>query len=433
MNGKSLILEPLLRVLAIVIATVLALSILVLSWFYHDALHDLDGMNNVDLNVLLTTYAAEGEEGLSIAIDSLTAFDYQASPAVFIEYIQQQTLAENHIYTLNAVISERGTITIDNQQFRARALMLAENEYLIIGRDTAHIWRQMGGLTALILFAALLASLLCFFYLYSRQKRQDKRIYQLVVATQDIGKGHLNVNVPQSHNYDELDRIAEAVEYMASNIKRRIEEHQQFSSQLAHELRMPLARLSDSLCEQDAEQSNSDWINARIVEVSNALQDIMELSAIRNEQDTNPPLESCLPGGLVDDALALYEDLAKENGITVKTSIDLKSHTQLNPVLFKRLIINLIENALRHTPSGGHITVCCNTENGLVFSIENSSSAFPDSLLSQISMQPFAVNKFDGHGKGLAFVSAIADYHNWQFELSNTQVGAKVTISAQQS
>lgn len=428
MSGRSAILQPLLRVTAIAIATVVVLSILVLSLFYTQSLAKLDDMNDFDLNVLISAHAEGGADGVTKAIATLTAFDYADRPELFVEFISNNQAQNTLVYGLNAMQSQRGVITVDDITFRARAMLLTEDAILIIGRDTAMMWRQMISISAVMLFTALVASILCFVYLHAYQKRQALRIRQIMLATEQIGNGRFDITVPQSGQDDELDLIAKGIGSMAGNIQTRIDEHQKFSDQLAHELRMPLARLSASLHTEDNNNSDTEFVNTRILEVSNTLQDILELSAIRNEKGSKSQLETISISGFIGETWLLFEDIAEDRMLNIALKTIDSNQIELNATLFRRLLVNLIDNALSHTPQEGQITLACDMEKHVIFSVENSGSHFPDELTGQSSIKPFAINKFDGHGKGLAFVYAIADYHGWQVNLSNTETGALVTV-----
>jgi signal transduction histidine kinase len=96
----------------------------------------------------------------------------------------------------------------------------------------------------------------------------------------------------------------------------------------------------------------------------------------------------------------------------------------------------VLDNAIRHNKTGGHIDVAtATTAAGAVLSVKNSGPTVAPAELERLS-QPFQrlgaerTNRGDGHGLGLSIVAAIAQAHNATLVVaSRTEGGLRVQVS----
>ncbi len=216
----------------------------------------------------------------------------------------------------------------------------------------------------------------------------------------------------------------------------RADAHRAFSEQLAHELRTPLSRLSSSLPDDGSDDGDeaTGTVRARILEVSQALGDMLELASIRNDAINmesgmgSRTLQPGSPAEIVREVAEMFEDVADEAGVTLSVHAQEKTRLPLDAGQFRRLCVNLIDNALQHAPSGHPVEIAVQPTEKTILRVSNPGQ-FP-AKLTEAGPQRFETFGQDGTGLGLAFADAIAGYHGWSLHLSNQDGHAVASVEA---
>ncbi|MGB6317402.1 MAG: HAMP domain-containing sensor histidine kinase, partial [Litorimonas sp.] len=269
--------------------------------------------------------------------------------------------------------------------------------------------------------------------LVERSRRHlARRVDGLARAMRQTARSGDVADLPASGTQDELDYVAQTAREMAGGLMQRADAHRAFSEQLAHELRTPLARLSSSLPDEGADEA-TDAVRRRILDVSRALGDMLDLAAIRNDaiQTRSGFAPSDLPRAdlaqLVGEVAEIFEDVAEEAGVSLEVEA-VDGERPLDPALFRRMAVNLIDNALHHAEPGRRVRIAANLSDGTVLRVSNAGQ-FPDALLDG-GPERFETFGGEGTGLGLAFADAIADYHGWTLRLRNEN-GRAVAVVAE--
>ena len=126
---------------------------------------------------------------------------------------------------------------------------------------------------------------------------------------------------------------------------------------------------------------------------------------------------------------------AAEEGVSVETRVPEGIRATVDPVRIGQALGNLLDNALRHTPPGGRVTVeVARADGALSFEVRDTGEGFPAEFLSG-AFEPFArpgpsrSRQDGGAGLGLAIVLAVAQAHGGSAEISNgPEGGASVTV-----
>jgi signal transduction histidine kinase len=138
---------------------------------------------------------------------------------------------------------------------------------------------------------------------------------------------------------------------------------------------------------------------------------------------------SQLVGGVVADYRPLFED----EGRSLRADIQPGIGTVGDRPLLVQLLVNLIENVLRHTPPGVPLTVrLVRTADAARLSVEDAGPGIPSTQHERV-LQRFVrldVSRATlGTGLGLALVKAISDLHEAPLRLEELQPGLRITIS----
>lgn len=163
------------------------------------------------------------------------------------------------------------------------------------------------------------------------------------------------------------------------------------------------------------------------------IQEILDVSRIKSNGFSLSRKEVQL-GQLVEELTLEWEDIATDKGLKVYKELEERSYIYVDRSLFIKVASNLIGNAVKYTPSGGHIWIRVYRSNEqIVFSVENNAEHIPEEEIPKL-FDPFyrrersRNRKAGGSGLGLYIVKMIVELHGFQYEFSNTEQGVQIKI-----
>jgi signal transduction histidine kinase len=195
---------------------------------------------------------------------------------------------------------------------------------------------------------------------------------------------------------------------------------------VAHDLRSPLTRLRSRL-EDTLRSSDSDAHES----VRQALEDADELLATFNAVLRLSRLESgeqrtehvrLDPAPLVHDLAELYEPVCEDAGLAFTADVAAGLRIRADGSLVSQAVANLLDNAVKYTPSGGAVALALRRRDGdqVEISVTDTGPGVPAHERERV-VQRFvrleASRSKPGSGLGLSLVQAVADLHGATFEL----------------
>ncbi len=251
-------------------------------------------------------------------------------------------------------------------------------------------------------------------------------------AAREIGVSRLDRRLPVRGNGDELDYLAEQFNETLQQLEKAVGEMKQFTASISHELRTPLAVLRGE-AEIALMQSNSPEQYRRVL--ASQLEEFEKLTKMVNELLTLARAESGEvaiahdPVNLSSLAQSLIEQLepvAASKNLSLSCDCDADMFVQGDDGWIERIILNLVDNAIKFTPSGGHVLVRV-SQNGEHRFIEVTDSgigiepeALPHIFERFYRADPSRSNRADGAGLGLSLVKWATDQHHASVEVDST-------------
>src|SRR5690349_36877 len=190
--------------------------------------------------------------------------------------------------------------------------------------------------------------------------------------TQRISAENLSARLDVTNSRDELGRLATTINDLLARLENSFKEQQRFIADASHELRTPLAvlrgetevSLSKPRTAEEYRQSLS-LIQDEAEQLSRIVEDLFILA--RQPINTRAALnkERVSLNDAVKDCARAAQVLATQKGVRLKLENDSPS-IALNgdQELIRRLILNLLDNAVKYTPAGGEISLALARENG---------------------------------------------------------------------
>ena len=243
---------------------------------------------------------------------------------------------------------------------------------------------------------------------------------RLVFAARQIGHGR-SVRLPEGNTPCEMDEVNRAFNQMAEDVERAARERELMLAGVSHDLRTPLTRLrlSIELLRADPEMT-ADMV--RDIEDMDAILDQF-LAFIRDGRDE--PLEQINLGDLIGEVVSPYNQHQEQ----VRLCLEELPPCSLRRVSFKRLLVNLIDNALRYGGEGVEVAASvaggCSAPYLSISVLDRGPGLAPGEL--DALFNPFirgdSARGGTGSGLGLAIVRRIAALHGASVELRNRAGG----------
>lgn len=270
-----------------------------------------------------------------------------------------------------------------------------------------------------------------------------RRIDGITGAIQRIVNGDLSERLPIHGRRDDFDRLAHVVNGMLGEIERLMQEVRGVCDNIAHDLRTPLTRLLAGL-ERTRRRSgpvedHAAAIDEAIVEMRDILKTFAAMlriseveSGARRAGFTDTDLSEVLA-----DAVEFYEPAAEAKGVRLWLG------TACGPLIMRgdpnllfEVVSNLVDNALKFTPSGGCVTVRGFAGGGTIgFEVEDTGPGIPAVERDAVQRRFYrseASRHTPGSGLGLALVAAVARLHGMDLAISDARPGCRITITRQE-
>ena len=263
-----------------------------------------------------------------------------------------------------------------------------------------------------------------------------------------VGEGRRDVEITTSGR-DELAQLATA----ANDMIARLDEEERardaaegarraLVAAASHDLRTPITSLrlladavSDDLVDGETRAEYLRRMTTHIGALSALIDDLFELSRIE-AGDIHWSMEQVRLDGLVEETVGAMRAQGEARGVHVIADVDGPLvAARANPEKLQRVLFNLIQNAIRHTPADGSVTVRGRTADGLVeLEVADTGAGIADADRGQVFDTLFrggeqAARGEDGAGLGLAIARAIVEAHGGRIWLADRAEGTCVRFS----
>jgi signal transduction histidine kinase len=326
----------------------------------------------------------------------------------------------------------------DLRNVRSHGHFLPNGHYILLGQD-AHILREMEE-TLLQSFGVglvfvLLAMILGGGYISARYVA---RVGAISRTAHGILSGDMTSRARVSGRGDEFDDLAMSLNAMLDRIDELMRSMRQMSHDVAHDLRTPLTRLrqrlefthrhADSVVDHRGAISDAIREVDSILETFGALLRIAQIEAGEQEM----PMSAIDLSALVRTVAEDFAPAAEDHGHLLTADIENGVSITGDPQLITQLLVNLVDNSIRHTPSGTRIALQARLDHHRpVLAVADTGPGVPAAEMGNV-LKPFyrleASRTTEGSGLGLNLVAAIAKQHRADLKLSPLAPGLLVEV-----
>jgi signal transduction histidine kinase len=328
------------------------------------------------------------------------------------------------------------SVTTDNTRIRildVPVLGLAGRHYLLrvgtsLDQTDEDCWRLRMFLFALIPFIILAHAVNALMMTSYSLRRLD----QAAAAAKQITAFDLSTRLPVTDIGDEIDELSTSLNAMISRLQSSFQRMTEFLRTLSHEIRQPLTVLR-SETEQALRLGNNetnyrDTLSKQLEHVellARTVSDLMELAQSESEQiKLNREKEDL--SELVQTAVDGMRGQAGERGIKISGTVQQNVVGAFDAGQIWRLLLNLLDNAIKFNHSGGNVDVVLSVHNGVaIISISDTGTGIaPDEQLHifERGYRSSSARKshVPGTGLGLHFARGIAEAHGGHIEVSSS-------------
>ncbi|HKR59603.1 MAG TPA: ATP-binding protein [Pyrinomonadaceae bacterium] len=261
--------------------------------------------------------------------------------------------------------------------------------------------------------------------------------------TQRISAGSLSSRLDVTNPRDELGRLATTINDLLTRLETSFKEQQRFIADASHELRTPLAVLRGetevSLAKTRTVGEYQDSLSL-IKDEAERLSRIVEDLFILARQPIDAPAalmkEPVSLNETIRDCARAAQVLAVRKGVRLKTASDSAPIVlEGDEELLKRMILNLLDNAVKYTPAGGEISIALARQNGNAqIVVRDTGIGIPQADQLHVFDRFYRVDKarsraLGGAGLGLSIVAWIVEAHGGSVHVESVaDRGSKFTV-----
>ncbi|GAA0566534.1 ATP-binding protein [Rhizomicrobium electricum] len=266
-----------------------------------------------------------------------------------------------------------------------------------------------------------------------------RRLDTITRTSSEIVAGDFSRRVPITPAGDEFDTLAENLNVMLERTERLMKGMREVVDSVAHDLRTPLNRLRNRLEDMQRklspEDPHLDDIDSAIAETDRLIGTFNALLLIAEADSgmTRGSMSAVDLSAIVADIADLYAPLAEEKEIVLEVAPSGVLTIEGNRSLVSQALANLIDNAIKYTPSGGHIWVAATeTPAGIDLCVADNGPGIPVQDRTRVLERFVRLEKSrnsPGTGLGLSLVAAVARMHEAKLTLGDNAPGLKATIS----
>lgn len=289
-------------------------------------------------------------------------------------------------------------------------------------------------LLLIFVMASILSLVISFIIVYFQAKKISRPIVEINKAAQSIAKGDFNERVDITTR-DEIGQLAATFNFMASSIEKSEANRQRFVSDVSHELRTPMTSITGfvqgMLDGTILEEERDDYLKIvrdESVRLTKLVNDMLDMSKMQSDtfKINIAPFDI---SDLICSSLISLEHKLEERKIDV--DVDFRPEhliTLGDKDQIKRVLINLIDNAIKFSIPDTQITIKTSVANGKAHvAISNIGDKIEPDDLKHIFDRFYKTDKSreidrTGAGLGLSFVKNILRLHNQSITVKNEKI-----------
>jgi signal transduction histidine kinase len=316
---------------------------------------------------------------------------------------------------------------------------MVDGMLVVVGRSQQAVSAVTSSIIVPLLVAGLVIciSALSIGYVLSRSVSVKLQVIDDTLG--EVSRGNSDVRLPIGKFDDQIDHVSRQINTHLARLSEFMGLMRNTIVAIAHDLKSPLNRAYILLQETSTQESGvpSEKLDRALSELDtlgDVLDTVLRISRIESLGD-NSAFAAFSPADLMRDLVQTFEPVVEAAGQTLSSAIPPGESASIlgDARMVQQMLVNLIENASRHSGSGTHIHLELHAVSGAArISIADDGRGIPSERYEDV-FQPFRRLEADRHttgaGLGLTLVRAVATRHHARIDLSDNAPGLKVMIT----
>jgi signal transduction histidine kinase len=323
----------------------------------------------------------------------------------------------------------------NREPVRILTVALPEGRRLLVGDDDKHIEVLNRALLASFGWTLLGVVILGVLGGYALSRDVHQRLAAISGTAEAIIDGDLARRVPVRGSDDDLDRLALTINRMLDRIAALMESLKQVSNDVAHDLRTPLTRLRQRL-EAGLVDPNerAQVLEGGLADLDSILDTFAALLRIAQIEGgaRRAAFRPCEIAVIARTVVEAFAPSAEESRQSLTLRVDGAPTIDGDAELLTQMLVNLVENALRHAGDGARIEVrVSDGEGAAVLSVTDDGPGVPSAEHARLFDRFYRLERSrstPGSGLGLALVAAVARLHGAEVGLADARPGLTARV-----
>jgi signal transduction histidine kinase len=397
---------------------------------------------------LAEQYRERGLDGLAASIRQRIAVDPGGSAVYLLADPQTRPIVGNlnrwpreataHDEWLEFELRDRAGARGETFLARARHFTLTGGYHLLVGRDSRTIQEAQSLIVNALAWGLAITLALGLYGGVMFSRGSLLRLEDINRTSREIIAGDLARRIPTRGGNDDFDQLGQNLNAMLERIEALMSGIREVSDGIAHDLRSPLTRLRNRL--ETLRLRSEDEETRRLVAECTAEADqlLSTFNALLRiaEAESGRARAVFVPvdvAAVVRDAVELYEPVAHEKNQSLATEVSEGAMVLGDRHLLSQALANLLDNAIKYTPSGGRIGVSLTRQGRHVsLTVTDNGPGIPANAREKV-LERFvrldASRTTPGSGLGLALVAAVARLHAARLELADNPTGPGLCVT----
>ena len=245
-----------------------------------------------------------------------------------------------------------------------------------------------------------------------------------------ISEGDFGSRVPIKGRGEEIDRLATTFNNMVEQIEALIKGMKEITDNMAHDLRSPITRIrgaaemtiTSAQDKQDYELMAGNIVEEcdHLLEMINTMMDISEADAGLSKLN----MSQIDISQITEETCELFQPVADDKNIRIIKKIAPNTVINADRQKLQRVVSNLLDNALKYTPTGGTVTVTVDGDaDQVMVSVNDNGIGISRDDLPNIFKRFYRCDRsrtLPGNGLGLSWARAIIQAHGGQIIATST-------------
>lgn len=407
-------------------AAILSVAIIAASFTFSSAFeeaHELQDDVLQQMAVLFDRYSLTPNDSTLTPL-SQDQLEFQVSVQLLGDNPASNPITKNILALPSNLTDGFHTVNLATQSWRVFVRTLSSSQRIAVAQETAirdNIAFETALHTLMPLLVLIPILLLLLGYILG------KILSPISILAHDVDRQteHDLQLIPTTQLPSEIVPFVEAINRLLSKNSQVITSQKRFIADAAHELRSPITALSlqaQRLQQTELTDDARQKLNALQAGISRSIHLLEQLLSMARQQDNSiqQHQRTSLKTVFTEVIEELYP-LVEAKEIDLGFSQDSDAQLNANPVRLKTLIHNLIDNAIRYTPSGGRVDLSIiETEQGIEMTIKDTGPGIANTEVQKV-FEPFyrilGSNEY-GSGLGLAIVASIVQQMDAKISLT---------------